>query len=74
MRVLIVVTLIVGWAALVIYALWRVAEDLVIIRYAPGPLLPDRDDDLAQNANQHLAVVQTAVGSIDELHDDREQT
>ena len=73
MRVLIVVTLIVGWAALVIYALWRVAKDLVIIRYAPGPLLPDRDDDdLALNANQHLAVVQTAIGSIDELHDDRE--
>lgn len=37
MRVLIAVTLIVGWAAISIYALCSVAQDLVIIRHAPGP-------------------------------------
>jgi hypothetical protein len=75
MRVLITVTLIVGWAAISIYALWRVAQDPVIIRYAPEPPLADPDDyQLAPNANQHLAVVRTANETIDELHGDREQT
>jgi hypothetical protein len=75
MRVLIAITLIVSWAALLIYALWRVAQDLVLIRYAPGSPLSDRDDnDLVQNASQYLGVGQPANGSPDEQHGDREQT
>jgi hypothetical protein len=75
MRVSIAVTLILGWVAISIYTLWRVAQDLVIIRYASEPPLADPDDyDLAPNANQLLAVVQTARQTIDELHGDREQT
>ena len=75
MRVSIAVTLIVGWAALFIYALWRVAHDVVIIRYSPESPLSGRDDyDVAPNANQPPSVLQTAISSIDELHGDREQT
>jgi hypothetical protein len=75
MRVLIAVMLIVGCAVFLIYALWRVARDLVIIRHAPAPPLTDRDDyDLAPNANQLLPAVQKAYGSIDELNGSREQT
>ena len=75
MRVLIAVMLIVGYAVFLIYALWRVAQDLIIIRYSPESPLSDRDDyDLAPNTSQLLPVVQTANGSIDEPHDGREQT
>jgi hypothetical protein len=75
MHVLIAITLIVVWTALAIYALWRVAQDLVIVRYAPGSPLADRDDyDLPSSAHQDPPVAQTArEESIDELHGDREQ-
>lgn len=69
MHVLIAVTVIFGYAAILIYALWRVAQDLLIRRYA------DRDDyDVAPKANQYLPVVQMVNTSIDELHGDREKT
>jgi len=69
MHVLIAVALIVGYAAILVFALWCVARDLLIRRYA------DRDDyDVAPKANQHLPLVQMANTSIDELHDDREET
>jgi hypothetical protein len=67
MRVLFAVMLIVGCAAFLIYALWRVAQDLVTTRYSPESPLSDRDDyDLAPNTSQLLPVVQTANGSIDD--------
>jgi hypothetical protein len=75
MRVLVAVMLIVGCAAFLIYALWRVAQDLVSIRYSPESPQSDRDDyDLAPNTSQLLPDVRTANGSIDEPHDGREQT
>jgi hypothetical protein len=76
MHILIAITLIVGWAALSIYALWRVAQDLVLVRYAPGSPLADRDDyDSSPSAHQDPPVVQTAMEeSIDKLHGDREQS
>jgi|HubBroStandDraft_4_1064222.scaffolds.fasta_scaffold1308487_1 hypothetical protein len=69
MHVLIAVTVIFGYAATLIYALWRVAQDLLIRRYADGD-----DYDVAPKANQHLSVVQIVNTSIDELHSDRKKT
>jgi len=75
MHALIAVPLIVGWAAISIYALWCAEDNLVIIRYAPEPPPAERDDyDLARSANQDLPVAQTAKESIDELHGDRERS
>jgi hypothetical protein len=73
MRALIAVMLIVGCAAFLIYALWRVAQDLVTIRYSLESPLSDRDNyDLAPNTSPLLPAVQTANGSIDD--GGREQT
>jgi hypothetical protein len=75
MRILIAVMLILACAVFLIYALWRVAQDLVTIMHAPESPLSDRDDyDLAPNATPLLPFVRTANGSIDELHGGREQT
>jgi hypothetical protein len=61
MRVLIAISLVMCWAAFSVYALWRVAQDLVLVRYAPGSSLSDHDDDdVAPNANRHPPVVQKA--------------
>jgi hypothetical protein len=44
MHVLIAVTLLLGCAAIIIYAIWCVAQDLLIRSYAPATSLADLDD------------------------------
>jgi hypothetical protein len=44
MHILIAVTLIVACAAILVYAIWRVAQDLLIGRYAPDGPRDDREE------------------------------
>src|ERR1700675_4356339 len=66
MQTLITGTLILGYFVILIYALWRVAQDPLVRTVTLLPPLLDRDDhDAVPRADQHLSLAPTASPAID---------
>ena len=66
MHTLITGTLILGYVVILIYALWRVAQDLLVRTATLWPAVSDRDDDAVSRAEQLLSIAPGPNGTIDE--------
>jgi len=65
MQTLITGTLILGYVVILIYALWRVAQELLVRSVSLLPPLSDRDDqDVVPRAEQPVSVATTANPTI----------
>ena len=68
MQILITGTVILGYVGILLYALWRVAQDLLVRTIALLPPLSDRDEhDLVARADQLPSAAPTSNSAIDEL-------